>query len=251
MPLGYHTHMIQHTISGVVQEMYAEEWNEIETHPWFSQYYFDTAGASLTSTFQTGASSISDLTTYTFSAQAIGAASVNRRVVVFAGWAAGGALTISTATIGGVTATVDGAVALGTNRALSAISAVVPTGTTADVVITLSAGAVRLGIGVWTLDGQPSTPTGQTDSSSLISDTLSVTTGTDEFVLSAALSSIDTGTTIVWTGATERSQIEINDGTNDIGISFADMASTSPTTSMTYTIGASGSSTGALAVAYG
>jgi len=98
-------------------------------------------------------------TVYTFSACAIGAEDGSRRVIVFVAGRAGGG-TITGATIGGVTADIVVQVtnnAGGGNIAVSGIIiAAVPTGTTADVVVTFSTGQATGGIGWWTARGMSS-----------------------------------------------------------------------------------------------
>lgn len=92
----------------------------------------------------------SDLTTYTFSTQDLGAEAADRYILVGIGWrqAASADRSVSSATIGGVSASIirgsDHVGAGGT----AIIGAEVPTGTTGDVVITFNAGNSRCLIGV-------------------------------------------------------------------------------------------------------
>lgn len=95
--------------------------------------------------------STSNLTAYTFPSAAIGSADANRIVVVGVGGAtSGGARTISSVTIGGVSAAqvIDHSSANAGNHS-KIWAAAVPTGTTADIVVTWSAGMFNCGIGVW------------------------------------------------------------------------------------------------------
>lgn len=115
----------------------------------------------MTLTFQQNTVDTVNRTTYTFAAQPIGAASATRRVIVVLSTAS--ARAVSSATIGGVAATVDATAAKTGTARLAIISAVVPTGTTADVVVTLNGGAAYMGIAVWTLS--TGSPTGQTATS--------------------------------------------------------------------------------------
>lgn len=107
--------------------------------------------------FTDNVASATDLTTYTFATRAVGTASDDRVVVVgLTGRKAGAAATISTVTIGGITATplVTANNTTGGNSSVTALyAALVPTGTTASVVITFSAGQVRAAIGIWTVKG--------------------------------------------------------------------------------------------------
>lgn len=96
--------------------------------------------------------SVSDLTaqsTYTFPAVDIGPAAAGRLVVVAVGRGSSGRPLLS-ATIGGISATIN--VDSSSQGGAGIISAVVPTGTTATVVINLSGGTSnRCIIGVWAL----------------------------------------------------------------------------------------------------
>lgn len=91
-------------------------------------------------------------TTYTFTAAAIGSAAADRCVVVGVGGVNGSSRTISSVTIGGVSATsiafVEGSGG-GAFVPSGLFAAVVPTGTTGDVVVTYSGAASRASIGVW------------------------------------------------------------------------------------------------------
>jgi hypothetical protein len=96
-------------------------------------------------------------TTYTFNNQNIGAAAADRHVVVFAAWEQNSAVrTLSSATIGGAAATID-VQATGldtTNRCGGAMfRRLVPAGTTANIVLTLSGSADQMVIAVYTITG--------------------------------------------------------------------------------------------------
>ena len=97
----------------------------------------------------------SDSTTYTFTNRAIGSADSNRIVVVSIHTIDTGANSVSSATIGGISATiVANAQHNPTNFAVSSLFyAVVPTGTTATIVANLAASAFRCYAGVWTIYG--------------------------------------------------------------------------------------------------
>ncbi|WP_448005333.1 hypothetical protein [Agromyces bauzanensis] len=156
--------------------------------------------SGITGTYQATVYDEEDRATYTFSAQPIGAAASSRRVVVAIGCRHSSGITLNTVTIGGVAATKDVTKieAGGINETVIA-SAVVPTGTTADVVVTFTGGsAVRCTIGVWTLTGgSPATTAiaAETDPTSL---TLSTSSG--DFVVAAVTAQV----TVVWSGASER-----------------------------------------------
>jgi hypothetical protein len=155
--------------------------------------------------------STSDLSTYTFSSQAIGTASTTRRVVVavHCGRDTGASPSLSSATIGGVSATIH-ATQSGSGGGFygyaAIISATVPTGTTADVVLNLSATSYWAGITVIAIDGLNSTtPTATATDNTLSSGVLSnsLTWSADGFVIAAATFGTSSSTT--WaTSVTER-----------------------------------------------
>lgn len=87
-------------------------------------------------------SSATDASSYTFSAMAIGAAHASRIVAAVICPVRTGGVTVSSVTIGGVTATQGIGNISGPNR-VDIWWALVPTGTTADVVVTLDSTAVR------------------------------------------------------------------------------------------------------------
>jgi hypothetical protein len=111
--------------------------------PWSSSVTGITAFAFLASAVSTD-----DLTTYTFSSVSFGAADGNRKIIIAFGSRAAFSRTVVSATIGGVAASI--AVQAGTgNDTTALLVASVPTGATGDVVVTLSAGALRAGIAIY------------------------------------------------------------------------------------------------------
>ena len=153
-------------------------------------------------TFQASASDIANLTTYTFSAQAIGAAAADRRVIVAVHAHGNTGITISSATIGGVAADISIQ-----NRDASSVSgiliALVPTGTTADVVVTFNAGKARAAIGVWSCTGLTSNTANSTATSLADPTTATLTTTNGGFCI-AAVTNNDQFSTLTWTNVTER-----------------------------------------------
>jgi hypothetical protein len=113
------------------------------------------AGGAATLTFQTSTSSDSDLTTYTFSTTAIGTASSDRVVIVGieAGPATLSTRSVSSVTIGGITAHEIDQMESAEDRVTGIFAAAVPTGTTADIVIVFNAGMASCGISVYTITG--------------------------------------------------------------------------------------------------
>src|SRR5262245_51584457 len=91
-------------------------------------------------------------TTYTFTGLSIGAADATRRVICAVHWDANsvGGQTISSATIGGVSATIHGTAIDETSGSyVQFISALVPTGTTATVSVTFGGGNAACFVAVW------------------------------------------------------------------------------------------------------
>lgn len=159
-------------------------------------------------TFRQSANDTADAASYSFSSQAIGTAASDRLVIVAVHWDASSSRTISSATIGGVAATVavqkinSGATPTG----VGLIYAAVPTGTTATVAVTMSGGVVRMGIGLWTLTGHlsntPTTTNSSENASSGTSLSASVTPSAGGVVV-AAFSANNGGINVAWTNVTE------------------------------------------------
>ena len=96
----------------------------------------------------------SNLTTYTFSSQSLGTAAASRQIVVgVIASGAGPARTVSSLTIGGVSASLIKAQTGQSEGNTEIWSAAVPSGTTGDVVVVLSSGWNRCGFGVWRMTG--------------------------------------------------------------------------------------------------
>ena len=197
------------------------------------------SGTALTPTFLQTAINASDFTTYTFTAQPLGSASSSRRIVVaVAGRHFSTAISVSSVTIGGVSAAIDVATGSALNTVAIA-SLAVPTGTTGDVVITFSSGSQRCGIAMWTVDGAASTfSAGGTGTGGA-----SVASVAGGCVIAHALNTASEAAT--WTGITKRYE-EAIEGTTILH-SGGDVATPSA-----QTVAASVSWTGALvaAVAY-
>jgi hypothetical protein len=85
----------------------------------------------------------------TAAAVPIGTPVTNRTVVVIVSWWAGGARDVNGVTIGGITATMDYSTGSTTNG-FSVWRAVVPTGTTANIVVDCTDNTPDISLGVWT-----------------------------------------------------------------------------------------------------
>lgn len=117
------------------------------------------AGGGLSLTYLQHATDDAEQSSYTFSAQNLGGAEPGRRIVVAVG-ARAGLTDITDCTIGGVSATRHAISAANVQaQYLALFSAVVPTGTTGDVVVTVSGQASRCGIALYAVTGGSSTLT--------------------------------------------------------------------------------------------
>jgi len=135
-----------------------------------------------TATFITSTSGENDFvgqSTYTFSSVSLGTASISRLIVVTIGFSnrIGDGRTISSATINGESATIIEQIfdEASTAPGVAIIQAVVPTGTSGDIVINFSGSIHNCGIGVFALyDLTSTTPT---DSDETITGVLPGTSG--------------------------------------------------------------------------
>ena len=154
-------------------------------------------GGTLTGAFLQGAGDSTDLTTYTYASQNLGTASSDRVVVVAVSGRQSSARTITSVTIGGVSATEIGTRGSSQNP-LGIWMAAVPTGTTGDVVATFSGAMLRSTIILWAVTGG-ATLSGASSGT----DTATVTGVTGGFIIAAA-NTTGSGATFTWTNATER-----------------------------------------------
>lgn len=111
-----------------------------------------TAPRAVACSYLQSNSSASGLTTYTFTAENLGTADSGRFIIAaIGGRHAGAAHTLSSVTIGGVTATIatQANVTTTNGNTVALVIAAVPTGTTGDVVVTFSAAMLRCGIALY------------------------------------------------------------------------------------------------------
>ncbi len=151
-----------------------------------------------TLSYRTNATDNTDASTYTFAAADIGTAASDRYVVV--GFAARNQATITSITVGGIAATL---VKLQGNTDVAALYiAAVPTGATADIVVTLPGTALRAGIGVWALYGLSASGAAEaTAASTAATADLSLTVTAGAIVIGQAYN--DAGLSFAWVGLTE------------------------------------------------
>lgn len=149
-----------------------------------------------------------NLTTYTFTNAAIGVADATRRVVLAVHWGqATNNRTLSSATIGGIAATIHNQQNPGNLASVAIISALVPTGTTATIVINFSGSADRCAVGVFrAINESSASPSDTQVDTSFTSNALSVTLTVPDgaWVLAASTNATGAGITHTWTNVTSQ-----------------------------------------------
>lgn len=162
----------------------------------------------MTFAFLQQATSTADSSSYTFASQNLGAADAARYIIV--GIQCRRTLntnTISSVTVGGVTASLVVTADRGNQSKCAIYIAAVPTGTTGDVVVTFSGTANRCGIALWSAVGISSATASDTDSSITgTAPTMSIDVPAGGFAV--AVGCENALTTATWTGLTERSDTQ-------------------------------------------
>lgn len=180
--------------------------------------------------YRTAGGSGFDLSAYTFSSVDIGTASAGRYVIVsFTGTNVSASRSVSSVTIGGVTATQllsSGASGGGAFIDFAVYIAKVPTGTTGDIVITWSAAQLRCGYAVWAATGVLSTTAVDTASGSTATSTAQ-TRDVNTLLGGAVIGSSTTNSsgTATWAGLTEQAdsiQYDSTDTTVQMSTAHAD-----------------------------
>lgn len=160
-----------------------------------------------------------DRSTYTFSAQALGVAAANRKIVVAICYST--TASITSVTIGGVTAS-QVVAATGTGgMKIELWQAAVPTGTTGDIVIVHPGTSDRDGIGVWAVYGAQSAAndTGSSTGVDPLADTLNIPAG--GVAIGAAVNNDAGVDTYTWTNLTENYDEVVEDPADHSGASAA------------------------------
>lgn len=199
--------------------------------------FIDSAAVPKVLTFHESQVDPANRTTYTFSGVAIGDAKPDRRVIVGVSEAGGTASSIPTSvTIGGVSASKLTEANTG-NSIASIWIALVPTGTTANIVLTLGQSSSRLGIGVWSCTGLESNTPIDTDSDTSVNpQSLSVNTAEGGFAVAVSNNRNNSTVAVTWSAMTERyDEIIEGSGAYQSGADKVTDGSTL-TTSVTYTI---------------
>lgn len=165
---------------------------------------FGSAFDPINLTYVANAADTTNASSYTFSSQSFGGEDARRFVLVGLNARAAGAVTISSVTIGGVTATplVTVTNSGGGDSSITAIyGSLVPTGTTGSVVVVASASLNRCNIGIWRLIANSMTPHA-TYSSTANNPSVSMNVPANGFAIGRA-QSIGSSPTATWAGLTE------------------------------------------------
>jgi len=188
-------------------------------------------------TYRDSVGDTASLTTYTFSGRALGAAptGANVRYILIPVATPGGTQTVSSMTVGGVSAAlVSGAISSAGGAHQEIWIANVPTGTTGDVVVTWSAAIGGCGIGVYSLLNPASSTATDTataiHSSGVVTLTLDIPTGGAAIAVTLAQETVLP--TITWTGTASPS--ENYDFDADIGDAMSGAIGTTAGTNVTF-----------------
>lgn len=188
--------------------------------------------------FQATTTAIASGSTYTYSSHAIGVAAANRLVIVGAhSLQSAGSRTISSVTIGGISATVVSGTTFTTTTASgdydsAFYAASVPTGTTATIVVTMSASVAGGGGGVSVWAAYDLTSSTAVDGDGVVvvgsspANIPSLTTSGSGFLVASSMAYIAGAGSFTWTNATKRSEVSLVSGPTQLVISAADAATT-------------------------
>lgn len=196
-------------------------------------------------TFVTVTGSTSNISSFSFPGVPIGSPSATRRVVLALAYRGGDP--VASVTIGGVSASADVAQTSTGNQA-EIWSAEVPTGTTATISIAFTSAGSGVGVGVWTVEGDPvasavMSPTNQATVN------LALTTMPGDACIAVVSTQTATGTPgMVWAAATGRYDDDW-DGLHRTHAG-ADLTAAGSSTDMGGVIGNHAGDTSAVAVAY-
>jgi hypothetical protein len=213
---------------------------------------FIDGGIPVTATYVSNYGNEANASTYTATAQAIGTAATGRYIVVCINASSNANFgTISTCTIGGVSATKLASTRDSiTNSDFAIFAALVPTGTTADIVTTLSGSPDRFGLCVFSLYGWEgvikSTLTVGTAGTSMSG---SVTSYPGSVIIGMAGSQEAANGLWTWTNLTEDADLTLT-GNGSITVAHAEALSSSTTVTASNSFG-SLSRQGMVVVAFG
>lgn len=199
------------------------------------------AGSIPTSmSFLQGSMSISDSTAYTFSSQSLGSADINRWIVVCASGTRNAARTLSSLTIGGVSATKIVQAESSTLYFHTSIwVAQVPTGTTGDIVITWDNTMGRCGYSAYRLITETAPTTAydtQTDLTLTSSDlSVSISRPSGGVIIASTVNNSSSATSVTWAGTSEDYDANWSEATTQ-GMSSSSIASGASPLTVTATI---------------
>lgn len=186
------------------------------------------AAADATVTYAGDAQNVNGLTTYTFTAAAIGSASADRYVAVVVSGHHSAARTISSVTVAGQATTVkvsNTTVADDATWAIYLTDAPVTTGTTADIVVTWSAGAFSTGIVQYALTGLQSTTATDSQITDTDAATMNLTVSAGGAAIGGGINKSATDRTFITTGLTENVDKTVEAGSLTYTASSAAFAS--------------------------
>lgn len=177
-----------------------------------ASFYAPTVNGSPVKTYIGSTASASDLTTYTFTDHAIGAAASDRLVVVVVHLSAAASRTLSSLTIGGNSATINGTTNVGSGSGvLTAIAYLqVTSGTTATIVVTASGGCLGCQIDVYSLTNLSSQTPQDADLAAVGSGPRSLTSTTTANGVVIAGATSTTTHDFSWTGPTEDAESTVS-----------------------------------------
>jgi hypothetical protein len=215
-------------------------------------------GSSVTpisNAFQQDAIDINNNTTYTFTSQNIGAADPTRRVIVGLTWRCNGTFAVvSSATIAGSAATIHIQGASNTDSNAAFISLLVPTGTTATIVVNMSAGARNLDCAIWRQVNESSASPTATQTASAASNTVSLNINVPANGSLYACGNCRTSaaqTPFGWTGVTERYDVGAEADAESSGASETGLALETPRNVSFTTVGGSSPKSVMVAMSWG
>lgn len=191
----------------------------------------------VTVTFTATPNNGSALTTYTYTGVSFSTAAAGRKIVVSVHAGFGGT-TVSTLTIGGISATFIQRANAGSNYVVEMWEATVPTGTTGTIVVTWNAGQNFCSVGVWAVYNAAATYSAAAVSSA---DPLSASVAIPANGCSIAAAHTADAATATWTTLTENYDERADPTTfaaRMSGASLAFGAASSPTTTCTWTASA-------------
>lgn len=180
----------------------------------------------------TNVSSASDLTTYTFSSTSIGTAASDRYIIVSASLRSSAVRTFSSVTLGG-SAMAQLVATDGAQTCIGIWGLHYPTGTTADIAVTMSGGAGRCATGVWAVYGLNSLTPIDTSTSSASPMVLDVNTTPGCVVIGAAYTAGTTGET--FSGISEDFDAVVEGAHSPAGSDMMSIAETPRTIRLTLT----------------